>query len=96
MHEEVVETGSYISNVFRGLQPMYKLKTSGGASMAVSSYTKRGDAPNEFTPGGPALSYAEVLDYAIRSKAGTGVSVGPMLGTFGDPSKQTPYEFNRP
>ncbi|MBD3258990.1 hypothetical protein GF377_11200, partial [candidate division GN15 bacterium] len=96
VHDEIVETGDYISDVFRGLQPMYKLKTSGGASMAVSSYTKRGDSPNEFTPGGPALSYAEVLDYVIRSGHGTGVKVGPMLGTFGDVAEQKPYEYNSP
>jgi hypothetical protein len=49
-----------------------------------------------FTPGGPALSYAEVLDYVLRSKAGKGISVPAMLGTFSDPRKQREYIFNSP
>ena len=80
VQEDVVDPGQYIGAVDRGLQPMYKLKSSGGASMAVSSYVKRSDAPNMFTPGGPALSHAEVLDYVIRNKMGKDVAVGSSLG----------------
>ena len=96
IQESVVEPGSYISNVFRGLQPMYKLKSSGGAELATSSYTKRSEAPNKYTPGGPALSYAEVLDYVIREKKGKGIPVEQMIGTFKGTEYQKPYEYISP
>lgn len=96
LKEEIVEPGTYISTIYKGLQPMYKLKSSGGASMATSSYAKKSAAPNMFTPGGPALSYAEVLDSVIRSQAGMGIKVEPTIGTYGSVAEQTPYIFNSP
>jgi hypothetical protein len=94
--ESIIEPGLTTASLYRGLQPMYKLKSSGGADLAVSSYTKRSDAPNEFTPGGPALSYAEVLDYVLRNKPGKDVAVGSALGTFSDPATQKAYNFIAP